>query len=272
MFAKLLKHEFKATAGMLGILCAACLGFGLLGGGAIRYLAWAEETGPRNDDGLLAILSVLICVTAVIVIAACTIILLLLLVNRFYKSRFTDEGYLTFTLPVNGHQILMTTVITGVVEMVAISLAVAVSILLMGFVGISGLEGFWEEFPAGAARFFEMLREAIGVGVVGYVLLGILVALSGLVGECCVIMLSVSLGALVAKKHKILLALLFYYLIHMAISVLSVGGLASLSFGVAMESMSYSMVLLMTALGWLAIGAACYFPTHYLITRRLNLP
>ena len=85
-------------------------------------------------------------------------------------------------------------------------------------------------------------------------------------------MLSVSLGALVAKKHKILLALLFYYLIHMAISVLSVGGLASLSFGVYLESMSYSMGLVITALGWLAIGAVCYFPTHYLITHRLNLP
>ena len=36
MFAKLLKHEFKATAGLLGILCAACLGCGLLGGGSIR--------------------------------------------------------------------------------------------------------------------------------------------------------------------------------------------------------------------------------------------
>ena len=272
MFAKLLKHEFKATVGLLGILCAACLGCGLLGGGAIRYLTWAEEAGSRTDDTLLTVLSALFCVTAIIVIAACSIVMLLLLVNRFYKSRFTDEGYLTFTLPVNGHQILLTSVITSVVEMIAICLVVVVSVLLMGFIGVSGVEGFWEEFPGAAARFFQMLREAIGFRAVGYVLLGILVVLSGLVGECCVIMLSVSLGALVAKKHKILLALLFYYLIHMAISVLSVGGLASLSFGIGMVSMSYSMVLLMTALGWLVIGAVCYFPTHYLITHRLNLP
>lgn len=272
MFAKLLKHEFKATAGLLGILCAACLGCGLLGGGSIRYLAWAEEAGSRSDDTLLTVLSALFCVTAIIVIAACSIVMLLLLVNRFYKSRFTDEGYLTFTLPVNGHQILMTSIVASVVEMIAICLAVVVSVLLMAFIGVSGVEGFWEEFPGAAARFFQMLREAIGFRAVGYMLLGILVMLSGLVGESCVIMLSVSLGALVAKKHKILLALLFYYLIHMAISVLSVGGLASLSFGVYLESMSYSMGLVITALGWLAIGAVCYFPTHYLITHRLNLP
>ena len=120
MFAKLLKHEFKATAGLLGILCAACLGCGLLGGGSIRYLAWAEEAGSRSDDTLLTVLSALFCVTAIIVIAACSIVMLLLLVNRFYKSRFTDEGYLTFTLPVNGHQILMTSIVTSVVEMIAI--------------------------------------------------------------------------------------------------------------------------------------------------------
>ena len=270
MFTKLLKHEWRATRGMLGTLCLVCLGACLLGGGTMRYLMIASSQDAQQN--VIVVLNVLAMVAAMIAVAVVGVAALFLYIGRFYKSRFTDEGYLTFTLPVNGHQILMTTVITGVVEMVAISLAVAVSILLMGFVGISGLEGFWEEFPAGVARFFEMLREAIDVSVVGYVLLGILVALSGLVGECCVIMLSVSLGALVAKKHKILLALLFYYLIHMAISVLSVGGLASLSFGVAMESMSYSMVLLMTALGWLAIGTACYFPTHYLITRRLNLP
>lgn len=272
MFAKLLKHEWKATAGLLGILSAACIGCGLLGGGAIRYLTWAEEAGPRTDDTLLTVLSALVCATAVIVIAACSIVMLLLLVNRFYKSRFTDEGYLTFTLPVNGHQILLTSVITSVVEMIAICLVVLVSVLLMAFIGVSGVEGFWEEFPVAAARFFQTLREEIGFRAVGYVLLGILVMLSGLVGESCIIMLSVSLGALVAKKHKILLALLFYYLIHMAISIVSVSGLASLSFGVSLESISYSLGMLITAIGWLTIGAVCYFPTHYLITHRLNLP
>lgn len=263
MFTKLLKHEWRATRGMLGTLCLVCLGAGLLGGGTMRYLMIAAQ------QSAIDILIVLAMVAAMIAVGVAA---LLLYIGRFYKSRFTDEGYLTFTLPVNGHQILLTSVITSVVEMIAICLVVVVSVLLMGFIGVSGVEGFWEEFPGAAARFFQMLREAIGFRAVGYVLLGILVVLSGLVGECCVIMLSVSLGALVAKKHKILLALLFYYLIHMAISVLSVGSLASLSFGVYLESMSYSMGLVITALGWLAIGAVCYFPTHYLITHRLNLP
>ena len=270
MFTKLLKHEWRATRGTLGILCLISLGASLMGGLTMRYLIGASEQHTQHN--LIVVLNVLGLVAAVIAVSIAGVAALVLLIGRFYKSRFTDEGYLTFTLPVNGHQILMTSIVTSVVEMIAICLAVVVSVLLMAFIGVSGVEGFWEEFPGAAARFFQMLREAIGFRSVGYVLLGILVMLSGLVGESCVIMLSVSLGALVAKKHKILLALLFYYLIHMAISVLSVGGLASLSFGVYLESMSYSMGLVITALGWLAIGAVCYFPTHYLITHRLNLP
>lgn len=269
MFAKLLKHEFKATAGLLGILSAACLGCALLGGGALRYLARAEEAGPQTNETLLTVLSAIVGVTAMIVIAACSILMLFLLVNRFYKSRFTDEGYLTFTLPVSGHQILLTTIVTSLTEMIAIFLVVAASVLLMAFIGVSGQEGFWEEFSAAVAEFFRNLSLSIRPSHIGYLLLGILGALSCLIGECCVIMLCVTLGALVAKKHKLLLSIVFYYLIHLALSVLTVARFPILFVA---ESVSISTEMLLTAVGWLVIGAVCYFPTHYLITRRLNLP
>lgn len=272
MFAKLLKHEFRATGGMLGILCAACLSCALLGGGAIRYLSLTEDTGSQGNNGPFIILSAVLCVTAIIVIAACSIVMLLLLVNRFYRSRFTDEGYLTFTLPVSGHQILLTTLITSIVEMIAIFLAVVLSIVAMVLIGASGFDGFKEEFRCFVEKLVQALLDNVRPRHIGYLFLGILYALCSMAAETCVIMLSVSLGALVAKKHKILLSLLFYYLIHITVSILGVTGLTSQTFEAFMDSMNLSAQMLLAVAAALVLGAVCYFPTHYLITRRLNLP
>ena len=41
MFTKLLKHEWRATRGMLGTLCLVCVGSSLLGGGTMRCLMCA---------------------------------------------------------------------------------------------------------------------------------------------------------------------------------------------------------------------------------------
>ena len=38
MYSKLLKYDWRATRGMLGLLCLICLGAALAGGGTMRYL------------------------------------------------------------------------------------------------------------------------------------------------------------------------------------------------------------------------------------------
>ena len=271
MFAKLLKHEFKATAGMLGILCAACLGFGLLGGGAIRYLAWAEETGPRNDDGLLTILSVLICVTAVIVIAACSIILLLLLVNRFYKSRFTDEGYLTFTLPVTTHQNLLSSLANTAIGMVIMFFVVCAAIAVWLMIGFSGIEGFyeklWEVFPRLWEEFLRVC-EQMPWKYVGMFLLNIL---CGFACELVVLMLSVTIGSILAKKHKILAAVGAYYAIHVAISMVTSAMLAMQAFSGSDDASMFLRFYNGTAVLMAVISVAGYFLMYFLVDRKLNL-
>ncbi len=63
MFAKLLKHEWRATRGMLGILCLIALGASLLGGLTSWYLFYASaHTDVENDA--LAILSMLFMMAA----------------------------------------------------------------------------------------------------------------------------------------------------------------------------------------------------------------
>lgn len=62
MFTKLLKHEWRATRGMLGTLCLVCLGAGLLGGGTMRYLMIAAQQSAIDILIVLAMVAAMIAV------------------------------------------------------------------------------------------------------------------------------------------------------------------------------------------------------------------
>ena len=89
MFAKLLKMEFRSTWNVLGILCLSLVGAGLLGGLAIRYLEGASA--PKK---WLEVLCTLAITAAVLFFVVCGVAALIVQIVRFYRSRFTDEGYL----------------------------------------------------------------------------------------------------------------------------------------------------------------------------------
>ena len=99
MFTKLLKQEWRATRGILGLLCLVSLIAAVLGGGSMRFLVgMSQET--EEMEGII-VLCAMILACAIIAIAVCCAASVFLMIWRFYRSRFTDEGYLTFTLPVN---------------------------------------------------------------------------------------------------------------------------------------------------------------------------
>ena len=89
MFAKLLKHEWRATRGSLGTLCLVSLAASLLGGLTMRYLVWASSA-QGSENQFLVVISVLAMIGAIIVVAVSGGAALFLLIGRFYKSRFTD--------------------------------------------------------------------------------------------------------------------------------------------------------------------------------------
>lgn len=271
MFAKLLKHEFQATRGILGLLCAAALGGALLGGSSLRYLIWASQ---RSEDATPSVvLFALLLMASVLFLAACCVIMLVMLVGRFYKSRFTDEGYLTFTLPVNGHQVLLSSMLSSVTNMLAIFVVVILSLLLMLLLGLSGLDEFRQEFPLALQEFFQMLGENFRLTHLGTILLGLLCLIFGLAAETSVIMLAVTLGALKAKKHKILAAVGFYYLFHVVLNILGAVGTVYLAFIYDITARWTPQMGTALSCGIaLVIAVCCYFPSHYLVTRRLNLP
>lgn len=119
------------------------------------------------------------------------------------------------------------------------------------------MEIFWQEFPELWARF----TQADVLQAFGLLLVNAIVAFSN---ELILIMLAVTIGSLVAKKHKILAAVAFYYILHVV----------DLTFtGVSMVKLAESpnSLLGLLALVNLIIAVAGYFLMYFLVDKKLNL-
>ena len=274
MFAKLLKHEWRSTRGMLGILCLISLGASLLGGLTMCYVFYISSHDGGGNDAL-EILSVLFMIAAMIALAVVGVAAVVVYMGRFYKSRFTDEGYLTFTLPVNTHQNLLASLVNTAVGMVLITLVICLSGCLWMVIAFAGVEGFYptvrEHFPELWEKFWSLVQTHAGEIPWGVMARGMLSALTGAINSLVMLMLAVTVGSLIAKKHKILAAVGVFYGIHVLISIATaflMSATVALSGGAlaAMSGYFGRTALLMTAL---SLGG--YFLMYWLVDRKLNL-
>lgn len=105
MFCKLLKHELKATAPLMLIVNGTAFLIAMTIWGVVelsRNLPWAEWF-PRIADfgaeGTDLFLLVSVAMGFILIMCALHFSANLLLLIPFYRRRFTQKGYLTFSLP-----------------------------------------------------------------------------------------------------------------------------------------------------------------------------
>ena len=266
MFGKLIKAEWRASRRVVGLLCLAVLLAGLVLGGIGCGLFLAETHNWQvyeTVELLLALLTAAAMMTMAIAWAASVFYALW----RFYKSRFTEEGYLTFTLPVNGHQLMLSSILASILEILAVLLATAVACVLG--LGISALGIPWNEAPADFwPRLWEQLEELwlefvpYGGAVAEAALAMFLTALSQLI----MLMLAVTIGGMAAKKHPILMAILVYYGISLVWTIIEVTVLV----GNGALNKTLSVMGTMNVLSAVTIVGG-YFIMYFLTTRKLNL-
>ena len=269
MFTKLLKHEWRATRGMLGTLCLVCLGASLLGGGTMRYLMIASSQDAQQN--VIVVLNVLAMVAAMIAVAVVGVAALFLYIGRFYKSRFTDEGYLTFTLPVNTHQNLLASMVNTAIGMVIIFFVICAALGVWLMIGLPGMGEFlgevWEKFP----ELWAGLKHAWSTIPWKYVWMFLLNIVTGSVCELVTLMLSVTIGSIIAKKHKILAAVGVYYGINVLISMTCSATLAAQAFSSSEGAQMVFRVFTSSAVMTAGVAIAGYFLMYALVDRKLNL-
>ena len=269
MFTKLLKHEWRATRGMLGTLCLVCLGASLLGGGTMRYLMIASTQNTQQN--VIVVLSILAMVAAMIAVAVVGVAALLLYIGRFYRSRFTDEGYLTFTLPVSTHQNLLASMANTAIGMVIMFFVICAALCVWLMIGLPGMGEFldtaWMKMP----ELWDAVKRVWSTIPWTYFWMFLVNILTGSACELVVLMLSVTIGSIIAKKHKILTAVGVYYGIHVALSMVTsvctaIGAFSGVDGKLWMLRYLGGMALLMAA-----VSITGYFLMYWLVDRKLNL-
>ncbi len=260
MFKKCLKYDLRAFGKIWLIAAAVVLAVAILGGigmGNFVYACSDFDTVPQsaNPDttsdlwfftqlfvGLISIFAVFSAVTIFMLGTEIAICL------RYYNHLFTDQGYLTFTLPVKRSTLFWSKTVSGYMFMAG-SFIMYVIALTVSMIGVGGgviaiafkqmilehgitlgqlLRNLWTEL------WTELTLRMLWDGIV-YVLSQIgalnilrvficasLLLILGLVSLFTSLMLSyacITLGATMFRKRKLLSVLVTYYIINNVLAV-----------------------------------------------------
>lgn len=272
MFAKLLKYEWRASRSILGALSLAALGVGVLGAVVLRILIANFENMERNpaNERLTVILPAVLGILLLFLIFALCAYALgseLFLLHRFYKNKFTDEGYLTFTLPVTAKQIFLASFLNMALWMLIIGLVVGIAVTIMVAGGVIST-GYLDSLDILDIREAMSYYQEAGVDG-GDVVLGLLNGVITFVYTLVMAMSCVTIGAVAAKKHKLLAAFGIYYGISVLNGIIQTALSVLLALGNNMEMTGYYLTEIGAQM-LLILGG--FFLSTYLMEKKLNLP
>jgi len=223
MLGKLIKHDFKSLSRVLfptqlAILAAtviATIGF------AIDMRSSLNSAAQSGSLQLVKFLIGSLSVIMLIAIIAASFLIAYIIFQRFYKSFMSDEGYLTFTLPVTTSELLWSKLITAMIWTIISSVVIFVCMNIFIFFGTasSGLAN--TEVYRQITRMIHEAFAALGGRLVLPMIEGILFSIVGLAYSIFHIYLALIIGGIVSQKHKILAGIGFYFVISIAVSIVS---------------------------------------------------
>lgn len=277
MLGKLLKYDFKATGKLFGILSVIVLCTTAVGCGALTMMISYDGFSANNPVELIFSISIsMLFFFSVLAIFAYALAVMVLVIHRFYNSMFTDQGYLTFTLPVSSHTLLLSKTISSAVTMLG-SVIVAV-LCIVGFVMTSIYAVSDANLPQLIWEAFREWLNIFGINVIATTSTAIVLLIVRQISAILTIFLAFTIGAVVVKKHKVLAGIGFYFAISCGKSIIqSIVSVEIMYFSDAENSLISSsgnwlmfdqwMQILFSA----ALAVAAYFITHHLIKNKLNL-
>ena len=143
MFRLLLKHDWRGIRGILGLLSLICLGAATVGGFAMRsMILLTEQNDPSVFQTIITMFAIMVSFIAMGITVAGS---LFFCIWRFYKSRYSDEGYMTFTLPATTHQILLSSLVTTLLAMLCMMLTLVLGIGILMSIAFTAIPNFYSE-------------------------------------------------------------------------------------------------------------------------------
>ena len=269
MFGKLLKYEFKSLGKWYLSLYAITGLLSLVIGFWVRTITYRAEHssrfvehGPATAEAWL--LGITVFAFAIIIIGI-LISTFFLVVSRFYKNIYGRQGYLTMTLPVNSHQLILSKLSAALIWYFIATLV----ILLSGFI-IAGIT-LSQQIPS---MSFLLNQVSVQINLLAgqhFIVLA-LSLISILIDTVMGILLgyfAISLGQLF-KDHRVLLAVAFYVGLNFVLGIIQTmtSITSTVNYEEVMVPIRQNPVLLVLNI-LMALGF--YFGTHFIMTKKLNL-
>ena len=235
MLRKTLKYDLNAVYKIWLILTVTVLAISFVGGLSLRDII--VSSGEEQFDAF-TLFSTFGLIVTIFSIAAYILIVELLVLYRYYQNFFTDEAYLTFTLPVKRRTLFNSKLINAFIWSVANIAVVTVAILIiMAFAPLEedGTGSLLLFIFDGLFKIIGQIFELFDAWAYLYTLEALLIAVFSTVFSTLLIYACITLGCTMVKKYKLLMAILVYYMVNMAISIMSYIGSIVMSIVTAMS-------------------------------------
>ena len=288
MLKKVLKYDMKAISGVWWLGAVVSIVASFIGSLLLRFFFEVSRSNDRSS--LLIVLSTLalvagfLCIVGVSLSYAFTMVLVFV---RFYKNFFTDEGYLTFTLPVKRSTLLFSKTLNAAIWLIAHIGVIAVSGLMFLLLVYPGGEGnnfidlyLFEKI----GEFFKNLWDELGAWLIVYIFEILLIIFVALIFSILLIHFCITFGCMLVKKAKLFLSIGIYYAFISVISLVT--QLGSFLFTLVMydgmwilidnadknqANAIFVLVILAITAAFATVAAVIYSVTQHMLDRKLNL-
>lgn len=284
MLGKVLKYDLKSIYKLWLLLSGIMLVIAALAGVSLRIIMTLFN--PAQHFEAWAIIPILFIFLAIIAFGAYLVFSYFYVIYRFYKHFFTDEGYLTFTLPVKRSTLLNSKLLNAFIWNTLSGIVLTVSILIVLLIAPANMDGtgimlvtVWEGISSEIGTILPMIDGWIWA----FLIVSLLVSFAYSIFSTLLIYACVTFGSVVAKKYKVVLSIVVYYVVNIVISfisfifstLLSLGISALITLGGVISIYAYNLIMLFTliccALFFVAISVFTYNFTLSQIEKRLNL-
>mgnify|MGYP000967967523 FL=1 len=242
MFWNLVRYEFKNVNKWYLALYGAVLALSVI----IGLQASAIKILPSQDqESIMLVFQAFIFGGLIITMSISTLILI---IRRFKGSVYDRQGYLTLTLPVSEHQIILSKLLGAFIWSLASSLVFILSIyIILVLTGANFLDIFSLEY------LFKFYMDSFWLSVISYIL-------STISGILC-IYLAISIGQLF-NEYRTALAVLAYIVIQIVL------GFVGLNLRIDID---YNWMISFEIVKDLILSAAFYLGTYYILKNKVNL-
>ena len=265
MLGKLIKYDLKVSSKLFILLHAAYLFVCIIS--RILYMNKLDFKGP--EEPVIISLALFISVLSILM-TALMIFTELHIAFRFYRSMFSREGYLSWTLPVSGTQHLWAKIISGYILAAADIILIAVGILIL----ITG-----RNITSAYSLIADEMTNELGMPLERFALLLFTFCVVSCISTVIMIYFCIVIGQLF-PGHRVLCAIATYFILSTALQVFTL--LIMLAFGIFpghnfLMAKGQTMTEYMTNIFYVSavltiiITIVQYVITHYIMNKKINL-